>query len=216
MFPFVIMYTLTDDILSRVGGLHMNDLNQLASNNDDAAESTNLISLSPYYEIHDINIAINSNEHRFCLLSINIQSIRSKFDEFTALLEFLQEKDVNFNAISIQETGLPDDYETNIFNIPGFKLTSKGKSASEKGGLIIYIKDSYDFTIRNKYNSSSLWEGLIIDIFHESLPSKITIGNIYRPPKFNNNNATLTNFLNEINPVLTTLSMQKHTHNNIR
>ena len=203
------MDTLTDSILSRVGGLQKNDLNELASDTEYTSERNNLLSESPYYEVNNINTVINSDRHLFSILSLNIQSIRSKFDQFSSLLETLKEKNVIFSAICIQESGLDNNFDTNSFDIPGYKLISQGKSASEKGGLVIYLKDSYSFTIRHNYNNSSLWEGLVIDVFHETFSSKITIANIYRPPKFNNNNQTLTNFINEIGPLITSLSKQK-------
>ena len=202
------MDTLTHSILSQIGGLQTNDLNQLASESDYASERNSLISESPYYEVNDINTVNNYDKHLFSILSLNIQSIRSKFDQFSTLLDLLKEKNVVFSAICIQESGLDDNLDTNAFTLPGYKFISQGKSASAKGGLVIYLKDSYSFTIRHNYNTSSLWEGLVIDVFNESLPSKITIANIYRPPKFNNNNQTVTDFMNEINPLITNLSKQ--------
>ena len=35
---------------------------------------------------------------------------------------------------------------------------------------------------------------------------KIMIGNIYRPPKHNNNNTTIDNFLNEFTPVISKMA----------
>ena len=137
------MDTLTDNILSKIGGLQKNNLNELASETDEISERNNLMSESPYYEVNDINTVINYEKHCFSILSLNIQSIRSKFDQFSILLEYLAEKNVVFSAICIQESGLDDNFDTNIFEIPGYKLISQGKSASAKGGLIIYLKDSY-------------------------------------------------------------------------
>ena len=86
------MDTLTDSILSRVGGLQKNDLNELASDTEYTSERNNLLSESPYYEVNNINTVINSDRHLFSILSLNIQSIRSKFDQFSSLLETLKEK----------------------------------------------------------------------------------------------------------------------------
>ena len=38
---------------------------------------------------------------------------------------------------------------------------------------------------------SDLWDGQFIDVHGENLRGKLTIGDIYRPPRFNNNNSTL-------------------------
>ena len=45
-----------------------------------------------------------------------------------------------------------------------------------------------------------------IDVFNEHINKKITIGNIYRPPKFNNSNPTIEDFMLELNPVIDKLS----------
>ena len=36
-----------------------------------------------------------------------------------------------------------------------------------------------------------MWEGLLLEVQGESLEGKLAIGNIYQPPKRNNNNATI-------------------------
>ena len=40
----------------------------------------------------------------------------------------------------------------------------------------------------------------------ETVSKKITLGNIYKPPKNNNNNPNITTFINEFSPLLDTLS----------
>ncbi len=54
------------------------------------------------------------------------------------------------------------------------------------------------------------WEHLFIDVFNESMKSKITIGNIYRPPRSNNNNAIIHKFIDEISPLIKLLSKEKN------
>ena len=54
-------------------------------------------------------------------------------------------------------------------------------------------------------NTSDIWEGLFVDISRPELTKNIIISNIYRPPKFNNNNTTIRNFIDEITPVLNNL-----------
>ena len=54
--------------------------------------------------------------------------------------------------------------------------------------------------ISNLFNVNELWDGMFIDIQGENLDGKLTIGNIYRPPKNNNSNACVEQFLNELTP----------------
>ena len=70
-----------------------------------------------------------------------------------------------------------------------------GYRCGRKGGLITYLHEDYTHTIRNVYKDSKNWEGLFIDISSENLPKKLTLGNIYRPPRDNYSNQSLDNFL---------------------
>ena len=60
--------------------------------------------------------------------------------------------------------------------------------------------------MKNVFRDSSLWEGLFIEVHGGPLESKLVIGNIYRPPKYNNNNATVENFVNEITPIISSIA----------
>ena len=132
--------------------------------------------------------------------------MNSKFDAFTALLSYLEQKCIGFSAICLQETWLSDNHDTTVFNIPGYHLVHSGKSSSECGGLNIYVSDTYSFSVKNVFRDSSLWEGLFIEVHGGPLESKLVIGNIYRPPKYNNNNATVENFVNEITPIISSIA----------
>ena len=144
-------------------------------------------------------------KRQFTVLSLNIQSINSKFDSLTAFLSHLDANDVNFSAICLQDTWLSSEQDVSIFNIPGYHQIHSGKSASNCGGLFIYLRDKYSFTVTGQYNQSDLWEGLFIEVQGESLEGKLAIGNIYRPPKHNNNNATIGRFTDEISPILASI-----------
>ena len=58
------------------------------------------------------------------------------------------------------------------------------------------------------YKDSTIWEGLFIDIAGENIINKITLGNIYKPPKDNSNNQNISCFIDEITPSLHTLSKE--------
>ena len=57
------------------------------------------------------------------------------------------------------------------------------------------------------YDSCDFCEGLFIDIFGANLSKYITLGNIYRPPKLNNND--LSTFIDEFAPILSKLGNEK-------
>ena len=51
-----------------------------------------------------------------------------------------------------------------------------------------------------------MWEGLFIDITGDTIVNKISLGNIYKPPKNNNNNQNITDFIHEITPIVHVLA----------
>ena len=50
---------------------------------------------------------------------------------------------------------------------------------------------------------------LFIDITSVNLSNKITLGNIYRPPKDNNNNTNIETFINELAPLINIFGKEK-------
>ena len=67
---------------------------------------------------------------------------------------------------------------------------------------MIYLNESYIYRIRNLFTNSNIWEGLFIDINGGNLCRTFTIGNIYRPPHDNNNNANIQQFISELSPII--------------
>ena len=201
-------FELDDKILKNVGGKSENNLNEIMKNFENADFEMTTFGDSPYIETDKLHASLSPHQKRFSILSINIQSINAKYDKLIALLSSLDEIKFKFSAICIQETWLTQNQDISLFQIPGYNLVHKGKVCSEHGGLITYISEKYTYSIRNLCKSSNLWEGLFIDIFHEKFNKKITLSNIYRPPKFNNSNPTIENFIQEIRPIVTTLSKE--------
>lgn len=179
------------------------DLNNILSTYaDDPNNELRTYTDSPYVTMESLAKLLTTKIHKFSILSLNIQSLNSKFDSLTATLSYLESNNIRFSAICLQETWLNECQDISIFNIPGYNIIHSGKSCSECGGLLIYLHDSYSYKIKSVYKNSKLWEGLFIEVQGGNLNSKIVIGNIYRPPKHNNNNGTIENFISEITPII--------------
>ena len=56
--------------------------------------------------------------------------------------------------------------------------------------------------MRDTVTKSKIWEAQFIDVQGGNLAKCITIGNVYKPPKDNNNNTNIETFLEEIAPIL--------------
>ena len=56
----------------------------------------------------------------------------------------------------LQETWLPDDQDTAVFDITGYHIVHFWKASSECGGMITYVSDTYSFSVKNVFTNPSL------------------------------------------------------------
>ena len=142
----------------------------------------------------------------FSILSLNIQSIHAKFDKMVLFLRALKQSNFEFSTICLQETWLDNNADLSLLLYFFFFCISKGKQCSAHGGLIIYLHKQFDYTLKDIPNNSDIWEGLFIDISYNNNDKFITLANIYKPPKQNNNNTNIETFINEFAPFIQLLS----------
>ena len=180
---------------------------------DDPNNEVKTYCVSPFIELESVESVLKKHKGHFSVLSLNIQSLNSKFDFLTSILSHLNDNNTHFQAICLQETWLSHDQDVSLFNIPGYHLIHRGKSCSNHSGLIIYLSDEFSYIVKDTSHGSQLWDGLFIDVYGESLCGNLTIGNIYRPPRHNNNNNTVRQFCSELQPVVSNIS--KHNRNAI-
>ena len=136
------------------------------------------------------------------ILILNIQSINAKLDNLYPVINNLSSMGLYFGAICLQETWLSSDADVSLLHIPGYELIHQGSRCTRHGGLVIYLHEQYTYKLRNMYTRSDIWEGLFIDVSGLNLHRPITIGNIYRPPHNNNNNANIEKFIEEMSPII--------------
>ena len=96
-----------------------------------------------------------------------------------------------------------DEADLSLLQLPGYTLISQSTICSSHGGLAIYPHATFNYTLLPFYKRSTIWEGLLIEIEGKQLSKNVVIGNMYRPPRDRNGN--YQSFINEIDPVLTTL-----------
>ena len=75
-----------------------------------------------------------------------------------------------------------------------------GEKCSNKGGLIIYLNETFKYKPFQNTHKYETWEGQYIQVHGGGLSKKIFIGNIYRPPKGLNENYNF--FTYELSQVL--------------
>ena len=209
---------ITNDLLKNFGGVKKNDLNsvlELKNLNDDHTDTFNA---SEYYDFDLLVDTLKPTGGRFSTLSLNIESINAKFNQLISFIEALDQNECYIDAFLIQETWLSKEQCNSVFinqfHIPGYHTIPLGKECGRKGGLMIYLRDIFNYSMRNLYTSSLHWEGLFIDITHkdnELLPNKISLANVYRPPRDNNSNKSIDRFLEPFSEIFKILCRENST-----
>jgi hypothetical protein len=122
-------------MIERTSGL----LDLLDSENDnDEDEAPTIFQQSPYYNEDGLTEIVSFNPNSFKILSLNCQSLRAKFDQLKVYIEYNCHS--CFHAICLQETWLENDSDVDLLQIDGYRLISKGKSASSHGAWQFTLK----------------------------------------------------------------------------
>lgn len=149
-----------------------------ASTDDDF---DHFLASSPYCTDLEYITILDNNRNSTSILSMNIRSLRAKFNILSSFIERMKLQNTCPSVICIQETWLSEDDYVDVFKLSGFSLLTHGKSASECGGLAMYIHNSIKFTKLESPKFNEIWEGQFIEVIG-SRDKKIIIGNIYKPP----------------------------------
>ena len=206
------MTDLNHDILEDKGGIENNNLKNILEYFDMSKdESKEHFITSNYYDFDGSVKLLSQQNSSFTILTLNIQGLNSKFNNFSAYINMLSDKNIEFDVIALQETWLDENSNVDIFAIPGYNLIHQGHKCGKHGGLAIYLKDIYTYSIHGIYKESKHWEGLFIDILGDNLTCKVTVANIYRPPRNNNSNASIDNFLDPLQKTLKKLKRGRST-----
>lgn len=168
-----------------------------ADNDDSCFEST----ISSYYNNQEfVNHQLTAAENNpFTIATINLDSLRAKHSLLTAWLTSLDNEHCLPDAILCQETRLHSSDDTNLLNINGYTLISRGKAFNtrgSKGGLAIYLKDCFNYRIIQSPDNSLIWENLFIEVNSDLLNKPIYILNVYRYQRINNDQ--FSDFLNTL------------------
>ena len=189
------------DILNHFGGLEINSLLSVPNIKEDNNEFRT-IQHSPYYMTEEFISHLQSFNSNFIVLSLNVQSINAKYDHIVSLVDMLFAQNRKIDAICLQETWLGTNDNLSLFQLPNYHLISQPKHCSSHAGLAVYLLNDYSF---NTMDLSDVWESLFVEIPASIHNKHIILGNIYKPPKDNNNNTNIGTFISELSHYLTPL-----------
>ena len=163
----------SNSLLDHLGGLDKNNLSNILHHLGHNKEIEHSYPTSYYFDIEGFISQIPKNDSIFSVISLNIECLSAKFDRLSAFLQILSDSNALPSAFTIQESWLPADFDYSFYSLPGYNIIHRGYVCGKKGGLVTYIDEKFTINKRNLYNHSKHWEGLFIDIMHESLPKKL-------------------------------------------
>ena len=193
-----------DGILSdKTSLIHLLDNNDAEDNSE-----AHVIKHSHYYGETEFSKLL-VRKPGLSILSVNIQSVNAKFDEFELFVSRMNL--VNpISAICLQECWLGDADNVTMFNLENYEMLFLPKSCCRHGGLIIYVHKQFECTVLTDIKvPSSGWEYLCVKLSHRKPKSKMyVLCNIYRKPNDIVND--LDTFKNEFTTLLSTIRNLRH------
>ena len=92
-------------------------------NDDTDEDDISLIQHSEYYPADSLNHRFKANASSVCIMSLNAQSLRAKFDNLKIFLVLLENQGIIPDVICIQETWLSENDAVQCLNLDGYTMT---------------------------------------------------------------------------------------------
>ena len=190
--------SLDNDILSSFGGLERNslltivekvndndidddDFDPLSSHNDNDMHA---LQQSSYYNDAQFDSALSKFANNFSVLSLNIESINTSFDELVLFVADRIIKNCKLSVICLQECWLSDHSDISQFKLPGYNIFVTPRSCGAKGGLVMFIDDKFSAKpVQCSLRYPETWEAQFLSLRFNDNSKPFIIGNVYRPPR---------------------------------
>ena len=116
-----------------------NSLTHLLDFDEELSDLSKVIKTSFYYTDTEFIKEINTDS--CTIMSLNCQSLNSKFSQIKLLLDKFAESDKPIHVLCLQETWLEDCELIDMaqFHIDNYHLLAENRYASAHGGLAFYI-----------------------------------------------------------------------------
>lgn len=145
-------------------------------------DEPDIFKTSPYISKTQLVEMLKSKINSFSIISLNCQSLRAKFEDIVLLIDELNDKGCRPSTICLQETWLNNEVDISAFNIDGYNIINQPSAISSHGGLLIYLRDDFEFC-KLPNIESQVFESQFISVKYGSSSKDLYLGNFYRPPK---------------------------------
>ena len=135
---------MANSINNFVDNKRLNEVNLLTPllNTDDSDE-LNIIRHSPYFNDDDLLQSSTFHKIGLNILSLNCRSLHAKFDYIKSLIDKFAAINCPLQVLCLQESWFSYDTDLSPYVI------STGHYASNHGGLIIYLNDSWNYKLKS-------------------------------------------------------------------
>jgi len=142
-----------------------------------------LVNDCDYYEPHQFHDKYSGIRKALSYFHLNCRSLSSNWDSFRELLCELHGDSCSFDFIGISEI-FNCDKDSRLV-LPGYhNIITRCRNNGNGGGVGLFVKDEFDFKIRNDLSVfvPHVFESLFIEIISKTKSNKnLIIGVIYRP-----------------------------------
>jgi hypothetical protein len=141
-----------------------NTLNNLLHSDDNTNTFTHINLNSDYYDIFSFRNKLKNTANPI-FLSINIQSIQSKYEELKSFVTNLQNQNVFIDVIALQETW--NVQYKDLLQLPGYNLLeSKERLVRRGGGVGFYVRTGIKNKTLNNFSQfiPNVFENISIEL----------------------------------------------------
>ena len=114
-----------NDILNSYGGEENNSLKSILNLTDDEDDNNYIQAMGHlyYYDNDQFEELLIHQKNSFNVISSNIESVNSKFDEIKLYIDMLKEKQFHISAICLQKCWISNENDITLLQINGYKCT---------------------------------------------------------------------------------------------
>ena len=105
------------------------------------------------YAIEEINELSCTAKPQYSVIHLNTRSLKQHFEQTCNLLDSISCK---FDFIGCSETWFTSETDCTCFQIPGYTLRNENRTFSTSGGVALYVRSGYSFSIRNDLKIDSV------------------------------------------------------------
>ena len=138
--------------------------------NENVDEEISVIEHSKYYEDNEFIEISSATPRKLSIINLNCQSLNAKFDELQVFISNICSNST-IDVITLQETWFDDKTNLSLYHLEGFDLINIPRRLSKHGGLIIYVKNTFSYSLLDLIPESDVFEGVFITIQNKQNPS---------------------------------------------